>query len=55
MCGACDPYESLPALKAAEPWSLFNPETHDAHFAAVRQLYHNAVDPLLAVRRFDSD
>jgi cytochrome c peroxidase len=46
---------AIPALKAAEPWSLFNPETHDAHFAAVRQLYHNAVDPLLAVRRFDSD
>jgi hypothetical protein len=43
-------------LKAAEPWSLFNPVVHDAHFAAMRQLYRNAVDPTLAARRrLDND
>jgi hypothetical protein len=26
------------ALRAAEPWSLFNPKIHDAHFDAMRQL-----------------
>jgi hypothetical protein len=37
-----------PLLQAAEPWSLFNRQIHDAHFAAVRRLYRNAVDPALA-------
>ena len=27
-----------PYLRAAEPWSLFNPAVHDRHFAALRQL-----------------
>jgi Di-haem cytochrome c peroxidase len=35
----------IPALEAAEPWSLFNREIHDAHFAALRRLYLRAVDP----------
>ena len=26
------------ALRAAQPWSLFDPAIHDAHFAALRQL-----------------
>jgi cytochrome c peroxidase len=26
------------ALHAAEPWSLFNPAVHDAHYAALRQM-----------------
>jgi cytochrome c peroxidase len=47
---------AIPLLKAAEPWSLFNPSTHDAHFAALRQLYHSAVDPVMAARRpYDFD
>lgn len=30
---------AVPALLAgAEPWSLFNPEVHDAHYAALRQV-----------------
>lgn len=37
--------KTVPVLKAAEPWSLFNREVHDAHFAALRQLYLHAVDP----------
>jgi cytochrome c peroxidase len=27
-----------PALKAAEPWSLFNPTVHDAHYAGLREM-----------------
>jgi hypothetical protein len=26
------------ALRAAEPWSLFNPKLHDAHYDAMRQM-----------------
>jgi Di-haem cytochrome c peroxidase len=26
------------ALRAAEPWSLFNPKSHDAHYDALRQM-----------------
>ena len=29
-------------LKAAEPWSLFNPAVHNAHFAELRQLLQSA-------------
>jgi cytochrome c peroxidase len=29
---------AVPALKVAEPWSLFNPAVHTAHFEALRQL-----------------
>jgi hypothetical protein len=25
-------------LAGAAPWSLFNPEVHDAHYAALRQV-----------------
>jgi hypothetical protein len=48
---------AVPALKAAVPWSLFNPETHNAHFASVRQLYRTSLDPavLAARRRIDKD
>ncbi len=27
-----------PVLKAAEPWSLFNPAVHDAHYAGLREM-----------------
>jgi len=47
---------SIPSLKAAAPWSLFNQEIHDAHFAALRQVYRAATDPSTqAQRRADSD
>lgn len=46
---------ALPVLKAAEPWSLFNPMIHDAHFAALRELYLNATDPTISRHRLDSD
>ncbi len=29
-------------LKAAESWSLFNPSVHDAHYAALRQMFETA-------------
>jgi len=47
----------VPMLKAAEPWSLFNPTIHDAHFANLRQLFAKAVDPAVAAARlrFDKD
>jgi hypothetical protein len=28
----------VPTLKAAEPWSLFNPAVHDAHYAGLREM-----------------
>ncbi len=31
-------------LRSAAPWSLFNPEVHDAHYAALRQLLQSASD-----------
>jgi hypothetical protein len=47
---------TIPVLKEAEPWSLFNREVHDAHFAALRQLRLRAVDPTSATRpRLDAD
>jgi cytochrome c peroxidase len=47
---------SLPLLKEAEPWSLFNRPIHDAHAAALRDLYKAAIDPKLAAqRRLDPD
>jgi hypothetical protein len=47
---------AVPLLEAGEPWSLFNREIHDAHFAALRRLYRTAVDPALAPqRRYDLD
>jgi ribosomal protein L16/L10AE len=41
----------LPLLKAAEPWSLFNPAIHEARRAALRQLTKAGTDPGLAARR----
>jgi cytochrome c peroxidase/soluble cytochrome b562 len=47
---------AVPVLQASEPWSLFNRQVHDAHFAAVRRLYRSAIDPALAPRRrYDPD
>jgi hypothetical protein len=47
---------AIPILDAAEPWSLFEPNVHDAHFAALKQLYRRAADPRSAVRpRLDID
>jgi len=31
-----------PTLKAAEPWSLYNPVVHDAHYAALRRMVETA-------------
>jgi len=43
-------------LKAAEPWSLFDRDNHDAHFAAVRALKNASIDPRSArARRPDND
>jgi len=47
---------AAPVLEAGAPWSLFNRPIHDAHFAALRQLYRSAIDPALAPRRrYDPD
>jgi hypothetical protein len=44
------------ALKAAEPWSLFDRDNHDAHFAAVRALNRASIDPRsVRARRADND
>ena len=42
---------AVPVLLAGEPWSLFDRQIHDAHFAAVRRLYRTGTDPALAPRR----
>lgn len=34
--------EAVPKLKAAEPWSLFDPASHDAHFTAMQQIVRTA-------------
>ena len=39
------------AMKAAEPWSLFNPTIAETYRAARRQLTRAATDPALAARR----
>ena len=36
---------TITTLKTAEPWSLFNRQIHDAHFAALQQVYNAATDP----------
>ena len=36
---------TIPTLKAAEPWSLFNRQIRDTHFAAMRQVYKAGTDP----------
>ena len=47
---------AAPVLEAGAPWSLFNRPIHDAHFAALRQLYRSAMDPATAPRRrYDPD
>jgi hypothetical protein len=47
---------SIPTLRAAVPWSLFNQEIHDAHFAALRQVVRAATDPSSRPqRRVDMD
>ncbi len=48
--------QMAPVLKAAESWSLFNREVHDAHFAALRKLNLRAIDPTSVTRpRVDVD
>lgn len=42
---------ALPAMKAAEPWSLFDAKMAEAYYAARQQLYRAAIDPALAARR----
>lgn len=34
--------DAVPLLHAAEPWSLFVPATHDAHYTALRRLVDTA-------------
>jgi hypothetical protein len=47
---------AVPVLQASEPWSLFDQQFHDAHFAAVRRLYRMGTDAATAPRRrFDPD
>jgi di-heme cytochrome c peroxidase len=47
---------ALPAVKAAEPWSLFDPTVAGAYYTARQQLYRASIDPALASRRrFDPD
>jgi len=47
---------AVKTLKAAEEWSLFDRDNHDAHFAAVRALNRASIDPRSArVRRPDND
>jgi cytochrome c peroxidase len=44
------------AMKTAEPWSLFDRDNHDAHFAAVRALNRASIDPRsVRARRPDND
>jgi cytochrome c peroxidase len=42
---------ALPAMKAAEPWSLFDPKVAEAYYTARQQLYRAAIDPAMAARR----
>jgi hypothetical protein len=42
---------AVPVLQASEPWSLFDRQIHDAHFAAVRRLDRTGTDAALAPRR----
>jgi cytochrome c peroxidase len=37
-------------LVTAQPWSLFNPAVHDAHYATLRQMLHSASRPAMAGR-----
>jgi hypothetical protein len=48
--------QALALLKAAEPWSLFNPAIHEQRRAALRQVTKAGIDPRLAARpRLDDD
>ncbi len=47
--------QSVPALKAAEPYSVYNPAVRSARLQAFRTLYRAAIDPKLAARRMDPD
>jgi hypothetical protein len=38
-------------LAKAQPWSLFNPAIHDAHYAALREMIQTASDPRADPRR----
>ena len=40
-----------PTLRAAEQWSLFNRQVHDAHYAALREIRKAAIDPATATRQ----
>jgi hypothetical protein len=47
---------TVETLEAAQKWSLFDRDNHDAHFAAVRALNRASIDPRSArVRRPDND
>jgi hypothetical protein len=47
--------QALPSLKAAEPYSIFNPQIRAARRAQFRALYQAAYDPATAPRRLDND
>jgi hypothetical protein len=36
---------AVTAMNEAKAWSLFDPQVHDAHFAAIRGLYDAAGHP----------
>ncbi len=46
---------AVPLLKAAEPWSIYNPDIRAARMAQFRTLYKAAFDPASAPKRFDND
>jgi hypothetical protein len=50
LLGAADPI-----LKAAEQWSLFNRQVHDAHYAALREVRRAAIDPAQVHQHLDAD
>ncbi|MEI9984928.1 MAG: hypothetical protein WDN69_18020 [Aliidongia sp.] len=47
--------QAVPLLKAAEPWSVYNPDVRAARIAQFRSLYQAAFDPASAPRRPDND
>ena len=46
--------KAVPLLKAAEPYSIYNPTVRAARIAEFKTLYQAAIDPTKAPR-FDAD
>jgi cytochrome c peroxidase len=47
--------QAQPLLKAAEPFSIYNPQVRAARLAVLRTVYQAAFDPATAPRRVDND